>query len=375
VDKMQRTRTISTCQRLLRGTSRRANSSYSASGYMQTGRPLKDPETRILVTGASGQIGVELVPRLRQRYGKENVIASDVKLFSKRSELEPFVYCDVTQYDMLARIALEAGCTQIIHLASLLSAIGERNPSLAKKVNILGTQNVLEVAKDNDIKVYIPSSIAVFGPSTPPLLTPDDTIIRPTTIYGITKVYAELLGEYYHKRYGVDFRSLRYPGVISSQAMPGGGTTDYAVEIYHEALKKGSYECFLHEKTNLPMMYMPDCVDATIQIIEAPEETLKRRVYNLTGMSFTPDEIAEEITKFIPEFSCTYKPDFRQKIAETWPQSINDNSAREDWGWNHQYDITAMTVDMLNVLAEKYGQDRTFGKLKKKDDGTFTLCD
>jgi len=342
---------------------------------MQTGRPLKDPETRILVTGASGQIGVELVPRLRQRYGKENVIASDVKLFSKRSELEPFVYCDVTQYDMLARIALEAGCTQIIHLASLLSAIGERNPSLAKKVNILGTQNVLEVAKDNDIKVYIPSSIAVFGPSTPPLLTPDDTIIRPTTIYGITKVYAELLGEYYHKRYGVDFRSLRYPGVISSQAMPGGGTTDYAVEIYHEALKKGSYECFLHEKTNLPMMYMPDCVDATIQIIEAPEETLKRRVYNLTGMSFTPDEIAEEITKFIPEFSCTYKPDFRQKIAETWPQSINDNSAREDWGWNHQYDITAMTVDMLNVLAEKYGQDRTFGKLKKKDDGTFTLCD
>merc|ERR1719499_2946204 len=341
-------------------------SATTSSGYLQTGRPLSLSDTRILVTGASGQIGCELVNTLRERYGRENVIASDVKVITKKADLEPFVYCDVTQYDMLARIALEMGCTQIIHLASLLSAIGEKNPSLAKKVNILGTQNVLEVAKDNDIKVYIPSSIAVFGPSTPAVMTPDDTVIRPTTIYGITKVYAELLGEYYHKRYGVDFRSLRYPGVISSKVMPGGGTTDYAVEIYHEALKKGRYECFLQENTNLPMMYMPDCINATIKIIEAPEEKLQRRVYNLTGMSFTPKMQAECIQQFIPEFECSYKPDFRQGIAETWPQSIDDRSAQEDWGWSPQYDLRAMTVDMLNVLAPRYGVQRKFGNLKSK---------
>jgi len=274
--------------------------------------------------------------------------------------------CDVTQYDMLARIALESGCTQIIHLASLLSAIGERNPELAKKVNILGTQNVLEVAKDNGIKVYIPSSIAVFGPSTPPIETPEETVIRPTTIYGITKVYAELLGEYYHRRYGVDFRSLRYPGVISSKAMPGGGTTDYAVEIYHEALKKGAYECFLDENTALPMMHMNDCIKATIDLIEAPESCLKRRTYNLTGMSFTPKEQAEVIKMFIPEFECTYKPDFRQDIANTWPQSIDDSEARQDWGWQPQYDLKAMTVDMLNALAPRYGIEKRFGSLKSR---------
>merc|ERR1719285_903230 len=203
------------------------------SGYLQTGAPVASPEHRILVTGASGQIGAELVPELRRRHGRENV---------------------------------------------------------------------LEVAKDNDIKVYIPSSIAVFGPSTPSVQTPDDTVIRPTTIYGITKVYAELLGEYYHKRYGVDFRSLRYPGVVSSKTMPGGGTTDYAVEIYHEALKKGSYECFLGENTSLPMMYMPDCINATIDFIEAPSASLKRRCYNLTGISFTPQEQADAIKQFLPEF-------------------------------------------------------------------------
>jgi len=333
---------------------------------MQTGAPVATPEHRILVTGACGQVGTELVQELRRRHGRENVISSDVKVLGKRADIEPFVYCDVTQYDMLARIALEMGCTQIIHLASLLSAIGEKNPELAKKVNVLGTQNVLEVAKDNDIKVYIPSSIAVFGPSTPSVMTPDDTVIRPTTIYGITKVYAELLGEYYHKRWGVDFRSLRYPGVISSKTMPGGGTTDYAVEIYHEALKSGNYECFLGEDTSLPMMYMPDCINATIDFIETPSTALKRRCYNLSGMSFTPKEQVEAIQQFIPEFQCSYKPDFRQSIAETWPQSLDDSNARNDWGWQPQYDLRAMTVDMLNVLAPRYGIDRKFGNLKSR---------
>jgi len=338
--------------------------SYSTSGYMQTGTPLKEPEVRILVTGASGQIGQELVPALRAKYGKDNVVASDVKVLKKTPEMEPFVYCDVCQYDMLARIVLEFGCTHIVHMASLLSAVGEKNPQLARKVNILGTENALDVARDNGISCYIPSSIAVFGPSTPAVMTPNETIIRPTTIYGITKSYSELLGEYYHKRWGVDFRSLRYPGIISSKAMPGGGTTDYAVEIYHEALLKKRYTSFLREDASLPMMYMPDCIKATIDIIEAPEEKLSRRVYNLTGFSFSPEEVANEIKKFIPEFECDFVPDFRQEIADSWPKSIDDSLARQDWGWSHEYDLTGMTVSMLNDLSKKYNLDRSFSNEK-----------
>lgn len=364
------TRVVSTLKSMNRmNVMKRSFSTFRSSGYMHTGTPVKQADVRILVTGASGQIGSELIPELRSRYGQENVVASDVKMIRRNAELDPFVYCDVTQYDDLARIAIEFGCTHIVHLASLLSAVGEKNPGLAKKVNVLGTQHVLDICRDNDIKCYIPSSIAVFGPTTPPIQTPDLTVLRPTTIYGITKVYTELLGEYYHQRWGVDFRSLRYPGIISSKVAPGGGTTDYAVEIYHEALLNGRYTSFLHEDQALPMMYMPDCIKATIDLITAPEESLKQRTFNLTAMSFTPKELATEIKKFIPEFECDFSPDFRQKIAENWPQSIDDKEAREQWGWDHEYDITAMTVDMLNVLGEKYETGKNFGTLTQKEEG------
>eukprot|EP01083_Nonionella_stella_P043295 116807_1 len=239
-------------------------------------------------------------------------------------------------------------------MAALLSAVGEKDPKLAIKINNLGVENSLEVARLNDLRIYIPSSIAAFGESTPTQLTPQLTVQRPRTIYGITKVYSELLGEYYYEKYGTDFRSLRYPGIISSKAMPGGGTTDYAVEIYHEALKHKFYKCFLAEKTRLPMMYMPDCIKSTMMLMEADNKQLKHRVYNVTGVSFTPYEQAESIKKHINDFEITYVPDFRQNIAATWPESIDDSEARNDWGWNEDYGLDEMTDDMLNYLSTIY---------------------
>jgi len=301
------------------------------------------------VTGAAGQIGSELVSYFRDIFGVENVIASDVKMVPFMGD-GPFVYADVTNYDMLARVVLESGVDTIVHLAALLSAVAERNAKLAIAVNNKGLEHCLELARNNKLSIYCPSSIAVFGDSTPKDETPDLTIMRPNTIYGITKVYNELLGEYYHRNYGVDFRSLRYPGIISNQTMPGGGTTDYAVEIYYEAIKCAKYKCFLEKDTTMPMLYMPDCLRATTELIMADNKCLTQRTYNITGMSFSPEEVADEIRKEIPEFEIEYAPDFRQQIAATWPRTIDDSKATQDWGWKPEFDLHNMSLHMLSTL-------------------------
>jgi len=233
----------------------------------------------------------------------------------------------------------------------------KKNPQLATKLNTRGIENVLELARVNHLRVFSPSTIAVFGPTTPRVQTPDLTIMRPTTIYGVTKVYLELLGEYYYTRYGVDFRSVRYPGIISSQTMPGGGTTDYAVEIYHEALKHGKYRCFLSKDTEMPMLYMNDCISACVNLMTAPQEKLSTRVYNITGFSFTPEVLAASIKKEIPHFEIEYAPDFRQAIADSWPKSIDDSNARKDWGWKPIIsDCDSMTKEMLTDLRPRYSR-------------------
>jgi len=311
------------------------------------------------VTGAVGQIGAELVLELRKRYGEQYVIASDIKMPPKGSKLERtgiFSFVDVMNYDNLARVVLEYRVDWIVHLAAILSALGEQNPNLALRLNTTGVENVLEVARQNKLRVFAPSTIAVFGPNTPREQTGDDDVMRPTTMYGVTKVYLELLGEYYHKKYGVDFRSVRFPGVISSQTMPGGGTTDYAVEIYHEALKKGKYRCFLNKESEMPMMFASDSLDACIRLLECPAEKLTRRVYNVTGFSFTPAQLASSIKAQLPHFEVDYQPDFRQAIADSWPKSLNDANARQDWGWNPKVqNCDDLTSIMLKELRELYG--------------------
>lgn len=308
---------------------------------------------RILITGSLGQIGTELAPYLRASHGKENVIATDIRKPLHREEMEPFYYADVLDINNLEEIIVNHDIQWVVHNASILSALGEKNPQLALKVNAGGIQNILELARKHNLRVFSPSSIAAFGPSTPRDNTPDLTIMRPTTMYGITKVHVELLGEYYNLKYGVDFRSLRYPGIISNKALPGGGTTDYAVEIFYEAIQHKRYTSFLKKDTLLPMMYMPDCLKATKMLLEAPNASLTQRTYNVTAFSFTPEELAQEIKKFIPDFTISYEPDFRQQIADSWPRTINDEKARQDWGWNPDYDLESMTKDMIEALSKK----------------------
>jgi nucleoside-diphosphate-sugar epimerase len=308
---------------------------------------------KILVIGASGQIGVELTLALRKVYGAANVIASDLR---EENELlkgtGPYVAMDVMNKEMLHVQVIRQGVTQIYLLAAILSATGEKNPGLAWHLNMQGLINVLEIAKEEKLsKVYWPSSIAVFGPTSPKQNCPQHTIIEPTTVYGISKYAGEFWCNYYHLKFGVDVRSLRYPGLISYKSAPGGGTTDYAVEIFYHALEENRYTCFLKENTYLPMMYMPDAIRATIELMEAPVENISVRTsYNLSGMSFSPKEIAAEIKKQIPEFKIDYKPDYRQAIADSWPQSIDDTVARKDWGWKEEYDLPGMTKDMLQNL-------------------------
>src|SRR5262245_45622148 len=308
---------------------------------------------KILIIGASGQIGVELTLALRKIYGNSNVIASDLREQNPLLKgTGPYVSIDVMNKEMLHVQVIRQNITQIYLLAAILSATGEKNPGLAWHLNMQGLLNVLEIAREEQIyKVYWPSSIAVFGPTSPKQNCPQQTIIEPITVYGISKYAGEFSCNYYHQRFHVDVRSIRYPGLISYKSAPGGGTTDYAVEIFHEALEEKNYTCFLKEDTYLPMMYMPDAIRATIELMEAPVAKISVRTsYNLSAMSFSPKEIASEIKSHISDFDITYKPDYRQAIANSWPQSIDDSVARKDWGWKEEYDLNAMTSDMLENL-------------------------
>ncbi|MGB2982929.1 MAG: NAD-dependent epimerase/dehydratase family protein [Candidatus Bipolaricaulia bacterium] len=312
---------------------------------------------RILITGAVGQIGSELTLALRERYGSETVVAAGHRTPPSATlrASGPFITVDVTDREDLARAIEEHQIGSVYHLAAILSAKGEENPQLAWRVNIDGLINVLEVAREKRLdSVCLPSSIAVFGPETPRDPAPQETILQPTTMYGISKVSGELLGDYYVKRYGLDVRGLRYPGIISSETPPGGGTTDYAVEIFYHAVDTGSYTCFVRPDTVLPMMYMPDCIKATIDLMEADASKLRHRcTFNVGAMSFSAAELAEEIRKHIDGFTCSYAPDSRQAIADSWPKTVDDRAAREEWGWKPSYGLAEMTVDMLTRLRER----------------------
>lgn len=308
---------------------------------------------KILVIGASGQIGVELTLALRKVYGNANVVASDLR---EENDLlkgtGPYVSLDVMNKEMLHVQVIRQNITQIYLLAAILSATGEKNPNLAWNLNMQGLLNVLDIAREEQIhKVYWPSSIAVFGPTSPKINCPQQTIIEPITVYGISKYAGEFWCNYYHQRYGVDVRSLRYPGLISYKSAPGGGTTDYAIEIFHAALEEQKYTCFLKEDTYLPMMYMPDAIKATLSLMEAPQDQITVRTsYNVAAMSFSPKEITAAIQQLIPDFTIAYQPDYRQTIADSWPQSIDDTTARKDWNWQPDFNLQLMTADMIANL-------------------------
>ena len=308
---------------------------------------------KILVIGASGQIGVELTLALRKIYGNTNVVASDLR---EENELlkgsGPYVPLDIMNKEMLHVQVIRQNVTQVYLLAAILSATGEKNPNLAWNLNMQGLLNVLDIAKEEQVhKVYWPSSIAVFGPTSPKKNCPQQTIIEPTTVYGISKYAGEFWCNYYHQRYGVDVRSIRYPGLISYKSAPGGGTTDYAIEMFQEAIEEKKYTCFLNKDTFLPMMYMPDAIRGTIELMEAPAEKISVRTsYNLSAMSFSPEQLAVEIKNYVPEFEADYKPDYRQPIADSWPESIDDSVARRDWGWNQEYDLAKMAAEMVGNL-------------------------
>ncbi|MCD6129307.1 NAD-dependent epimerase/dehydratase family protein [Candidatus Bipolaricaulota bacterium] len=312
---------------------------------------------RILVTGATGQIGSELTLALRRRYGSENVVAAfhRTPLPPPLKDSGPSVRLDVTDRAELEEAVREYKPNVIYHLAAILSAKGEENPAAAWRVNLGGLYNVLEVARAGGVRqVFWPSSIAVFGPKTPKDNTPQDTVLSPTTMYGVTKVAGEYLCDYYARRFRLDVRGVRYPGIISSETPPGGGTTDYAVEMFYAAVKGERYTCFVRPDTVLPMMYMPDCLKAAIQLMEADPSSLTRRAdYNVAAMSFSAEELAAEIRKHVPSFQVEYRPDFRQEIADSWPRSIDDSAAREDWGWEPSYDLSRMVEDMLARLKRR----------------------
>ncbi len=316
-------------------------------------------KSMILVTGATGQIGSELVPEMRKKFGRYNVIVG-VHRRLPAGDLEdgPYEKVDVSKKSSVEEVVNEYSVDTIYHMAAILSVAGESNPWLAWDVNMNGTYNVLEVAREHKLKqVFCPSSIATFGPETPRINTPQETVLKPRTMYGVTKVAGELLCHYYFEKFGLDVRGVRYPGIISNKTLPGGGTTDYAVEIFYEAIKHKKYNCFLRADSTLPMMYMPDCIKATLDLMDAPLKKLKHHVdFNLNAISFNPAELAAEIKRRIPEFEITYEPDMRQAIADSWPMTIDDSAARKEWGWKPSYDLPMMVDDMLKVLGERHRQ-------------------
>ena len=333
-----------------------SSSSFSHHPSSQNGSGQR-PEQRVLITGAGGQIGVELTIRLRQILGRNNVLATDVR---DQAEIlgYPFEQLDVTENERLRKIVADFQPTRIYHLASLLSATAEQKPHLAWEVNVQGLLQVLEVCREFEVeRLFWPSSIAVFGPGTPRDHTPQETVIDPATVYGISKLAGERWCAYYHKRYGLDVRSLRYPGLISYGAPPGGGTTDYAVDIFYKAIEDASYTCFLKPDAALPMMYMEDAIRGTLEIMDAPARNIDiRSSYNFAAVSFTPAELAASIQKRMPGFRILYEPDFRQAIADTWPRSIDDSSARQQWGWSHRFGLDGIVTDMLEQIRRKLGQ-------------------
>jgi len=312
----------------------------------------------ILLTGCGGQIGSELTLELRKRYGNSHVIGSDKRVITTGAlaETGPMEVMDVTNAQEIAALVKKYDIDTIYHLAAVLSAVGEKNPGLAWNIGVNGLYNVLEVAREFKCAVFFPSSIGAFGPTTPLDFTPQDTIQRPVSMYGVTKVTGELLCDYYYTRFGVDTRGVRFPGIISNDTLPGGGTTDYAVEIYYEAIKNKKFTCPLPAGTFLDMMYMPDALDAAINLMEADPKNLKHRnSFNVTAMSFDPEIIAAEIKKHIPDFTMTYDPDpVKVCIANSWPNKMDDSCARAEWGWDPKYDLASMTADMLKVIGEKH---------------------
>ena len=312
----------------------------------------------VLVTGAGGQLGTELTLTLREQFGTDQVIATDIRPLSGELTAGPTAVLDVMDQDAFTELVAKHKVTQIYHLAAILSARGEQNPQLAWQLNMDSLLTVLGLARDYNLhKVYWPSSIAVFGTNTPMDNTPQDTIMDPTTVYGISKLAGERWCEYYHLKHGVDVRSLRYPGLIGWKTLPGGGTTDYAVDIYHQALKQGAYTCFLKEDAYLPMMYMPDAISATLQLMNAdPDKVKVRSSYNVGALSFSPKEITQSIQAVIPDFTINYEPDYRQAIADSWPNAVDDQAARTDWGWSHAYTLDKMTEDILTNLRKQHQQ-------------------
>ncbi|XP_046807497.1 L-threonine 3-dehydrogenase, mitochondrial [Lucilia cuprina] len=310
--------------------------------------------TFLSLSGGLGQLGIECAKLLRSQYGDSNVILSDIiKPSQAVVESGPYIFADILDFKGLQKIVVDHRIDWLIHFSALLSAVGEQNVPLAVRVNIEGVHNVIELAKQYNLRIFVPSTIGAFGPDSPRNPTPNVTIQRPRTIYGVSKVHAELIGEYYYHKFGLDFRCLRFPGVISSDP-PGGGTTDYAVAIFHEALRTGKYQCYLKPDTRLPMMYIEDCLRALLEFMRAPSEQLQRRVYNVTAMSFTPEELVDKLSKYVPNLHVTYKPDSRQLIADSWPQVFDDSEARRDWNWQHKYDLDNLVDFMVKDVQENY---------------------